>query len=237
MRGDAAVKYLWEVLLEAKEEGIPEERLRFFHDGGSSAYLEIAIPFINETELGEEREIAVNTYCRFYDIFRNLFQPELRDYPQLRKKLTNVILHMLAGNDIRRGMTREEYYKKLLASDLAAGAFGEKAWKVFSCMGKEEKGILMSGWLRSCRTGSSLAIFIDLVHGLIGDSIVYHNNDRPDEILIYTRLKKTGELEERLGFLMEMFLDIRYRAEVFYEYHFGIIGVGETMQIGEIAMY
>ena len=221
------MRYLWEVLLEAKEEGIPEERLRFYHDGGSSAYLEIAIPFINETELGEEREIAVNTYCRFYDIFRNLFQPELR---------TNVILHMLAGNDIRRGMTREEYYKKLLASDLDAGAFGEKAWKVFSSMGKEEKGILMSGWLRSCRTGSSLAIFIDLVHGLIEDSIVYHNNDRPDEILIYTRLKKTGELEERLGFLMEMFLDIRYRAEVFYEYHFGIIGVGETMQIGGIAI-
>ncbi len=37
MWGDAAVRYLWEVLLEAKEEGIPEERLRFFHDRGCYA--------------------------------------------------------------------------------------------------------------------------------------------------------------------------------------------------------
>lgn len=230
------MRYLWEILLEAKEEGIPEGKLRFFHDPESSAYMEIAIPFLNETELGEEREIAVNTYCRFYHIFRNLFKPELKEYPELRKRLTNVILHMLAGNDVRRGMTKEEYYKKLLASDLADRVFGERAWSVFSTMGKQEKGFLMAGWLRSCRAGSSLEIFIDMVHGLIKDSIVYHNNDRPDEILIYTRMKKNKLLEERLSLLTDMFLDIRYQTEIFYEYHFGIIGVNETMQIGRIAI-
>ena len=75
-----------------------------------------------------------------------------------------------------------------------------------------------------------------MVHQLITDSIVYHSNEAPDEILIYTSMRKTREAESRIFLLTEIFLDIHYQVEVFYEYHFGIIGVAETMMIGEIAL-
>jgi hypothetical protein len=52
-----------------------------------------------------------------------------------------------------------------------------------------------------------------------------------------TSSKKTDELEQRLQFLIELFLDIQYRVEIYYEYHFGIIGMEDTMQIDEIALY
>lgn len=68
------------------------------------------------------------------------------------------------------------------------------------------------------------------------ERIVYHNNAYPDEILIYTGWKRERNLEQRIRFLIDTFLDIRYRVEIFYEYHFGIIGVEETMRIGEIAI-
>ena len=134
-------------------------------------------------------------------------------------------------------MTKEEYYKKLLIRDIQSGVFGKEAIQVFDHMEKEEQDKLMSGWLRSYRTGSSLAIFIDMVHSLIDNSIVYHNNDFPEELLVYTSSKKTDELEQRLQFLIELFLDIQYRVEIYYEYHFGIIGMEDTMQIDEIALY
>ena len=53
----------------------------------------------------------------FYDIFKELYQPEMREFLSLRESLTNLIFHVLAGNDILSGMTREEYYKKLLYQD------------------------------------------------------------------------------------------------------------------------
>ena len=90
--------------------------------------------------------------------------------------------------------------------------------------------------MNSFRVGSALPIFLDMINGLVKDSIVYHNNEFPDEIFIYTGLKRERSLEQRIRFLIDTFLDIRYRAEVFYEYHFGIIGVEETMQIDEIAI-
>ena len=217
------MRELWEVVLEAKKEQIPLKNLRFVHEEKGSAYMELSLPFINQDELQGETTIGVNTYCRFYSIFKHMYQPDQKEFPYLRNSLTNLIIHMLAENDARRGMTKEEYYKKLLIRDIQSGVFGNEAINVFVHMEQEEQNKLMSGWLRSYRTGSSLAIFIDMIHSLIDNSIVYHNNDFPEELLVYTSSRKNDELEQRLKFLIELFLDIQYHIEIYYEYHFGII--------------
>lgn len=230
------MRYLWEAAIKAREKGLPMAAIRFTHALLGSAYMELALPFLNQSEIGGT-EVAVNTYYRFYSIFRDMFGPDQTEYPSLRESLTNLILHMLAENDVRMGMTKEEYYKKLLARDIEEGAFDSGVHEVFTGFNKEEQSLLMGGWLRSCRTGSSLGIFTDMIHGLVDDSIVYHNQDFPTEILVYTGSEETPELKERMNLLIDMFLDIQYRAEVFYKYHFGIIGMEETMQIDEIAMH
>lgn len=234
------MRNLWEVLLEAGKEHIPEEKLRFIHTPKGSGYMELSMPCLNQTWLsdGEEEEILieVNTYYRFYEIFKNMFPPEQIDYPALRESLTNLILHMLAQNDVRKGMTKEDYHKKLLAQEILSGSYGGMAEGVFLAMSREQQEILLNGWMNSFRVGSALPVFLDMIHGLVKDSIVYHSNECPDEIFIYTGQKKERSLEQRIQFLTDTFLDIRYRVEVFYEYHFGIIGVEETMRIDEIAV-
>ena len=231
------MKYLWEIALEAYKRGIPLKKLYFMHDVCSSAYMELSLPCVNQEELYGETKIGVNTYFRFYQIFKDLYGPDQTAYPSLKASLTNVLLHMLAENDSRQGMTKEEYYKKLLASDIGAGVNGESIQKVFTMLNRDEKEILLSGWLRCYQVGSSLAIFIDMIHSLVEDSIVYHNNDCPDEILIYTGMEKNEKTEQRIRCLTELFLDIRYHVEIYYEHHFGIIGINDTMHIDEIAMY
>ena len=233
------MRYLWEVLLAAEEEGISEKKLRFVHAPSGSGYMELSLPCLNQTWLDEDEQdisIGVNTYYRFYDIFHEMFPPDQTDFPALRESLTNLSLHMLAQNDIRRGLTREDYHKRLLAKEILAGGFGETARDVFLSMNRADREKLLGGWLNSFRAGSALPVFLDMVHGLVADSIVYHNNEYPDEILIYTGLKRERKLEQRIRFLTDTFLDIRYHVEIFYEYHFGIIGVDETMQIDGIAI-
>ena len=133
-------------------------------------------------------------------------------------------------------MTREDYHKKLLADEVMRGGFGEAAVKVFCGMDKREQEKLLSGWLNLFRVGSALPVFLDMVHGLIEDSIVYLSRENPDEILLYTVFKKEPKLEQRIAFLADTFLDIRYHVEVFYEYHFGIMDIDETMQTDRIAV-
>lgn len=230
------MRYLWESVLEAQEEGIPVKALKFVHSTEGSPYQELAFPCLNQTEIGAARRIEVNTYHRFYQIFAHMFPPDQSEYEKLRESLTNLILHILASNDARKGMTREEYYKKMLLRDFRAGVFGEDARQVVEGMKKQERDCLLGGWLRSCKTGSTLAIFGDMVRGLIEDSILYRSRISPDELLLFTGYKKTKELEQKIGLITDLFLEIRYHVEVYYEYHVGIIGVEETMQIDEIAI-
>lgn len=231
------MRYLWEAVLGAAEEGIPVRDLRFLHTEHGSAYMEMAMPYLNQEGPLGEREIEVNTCDRFYAIFKDLFGPDLTGIPALRESLTNLVLHLLAENDVRRGMSREEYYKKLLAGDIREGIYGASVCHVFGSLPKEEQETLLGGWLQSFRTGSSLVIFTDMVHKLVKDSIVYRNRECPDEIILYTGLKKTHELEQKLRLLRNLFLDVHYHMEIFYGYHFGILGLDCTMKTDEIAIY
>lgn len=231
------MNYLWEVVLQADREQIPVSRIDFIHAQQSSAYMELALPFLNEDGLGGRTKIEVNTYYRFYSIFCEMFGPEQKEFPDFRRSLANVILHMLAENDVRRGMTKEAYYRKLIAADIWEERFGHEACIVFAELAKEEQEILLNGILRNYQVGNALAIFTDMVYGLLREGIVYHNNDCPDEVLVYIGEKRTRGLERKLNVLSDLFLDISYHVEIFYEYHFGIVGVDSTMQIDEIAIY
>lgn len=161
-------EYWYEVPLGStigsEKEQIPEERLRFVHAPQGSGYMELSLPCLNQTWLGEEEQpedinIEVNTYYRFYDIFCEMFPPDEAEFPSLRESLTNLCLHMLAQNDIRMGMTREDYHKRLLAKEILDGNFGEIAGNVFRSMSSKEQEILLGGWLNSFRTGSVLPVF------------------------------------------------------------------------------
>ena len=112
------MNYLWEAVFMADGQGIPRERIRFLAAKDYSAYMEVSHMFLNQDAFDDDCRLEVNPYYRFYDIFKELYQPEMREFLSLRESLTNLIFHVLAGNDILSGMTREEYYKKLLYQDL-----------------------------------------------------------------------------------------------------------------------
>lgn len=231
------MNYLWEVLLRAKQQGIKENTIRFVMAKNYSAYMEIAGEFLNQDTLEKSSVVEVNPYFRFYDIFKDLYAPELQDYPKLRDSLTNLLLHQLAQNDVLSGMTREEYYKKLLFQDLEQGAFGERAVEAIRLFERDEQEVVLSGMLRQYQTGSSLDIFKDMMEELVPNNIVYHSNDNFYEVLVYVDQKQNKRISTRIEFLIQMFIELPYHVDIYYEYHFGILGVGETMKIDEIALY
>lgn len=230
------MNYLWEVMIQAGREGIPEEKLRFCIPKVFSAYMEVSNVFINQGSLGTEQCVEINPYYRFYEIFKELYQPDYRQGEELRGSLSNLILHQLAENDVLSGMTKEEYHKALLLEDIMEGKNGRLAQKAIIQFTIDEQQVILSGMLRQYRTGCSVDLFREMMKSLIPDSIVYHNNEKTAEILIFIGSKKKGDLDQKLQFLVSTFLDLAGTVDIYYEYHFGIIGVEETMTIGEIAL-
>ena len=120
--------------------------------------------------------------------------------------------------------------------DLENGAYGEDARTAMLLFEREEREIILSGLLRQYRTGSSLDIFKDMMEDLIPNNIVYHSNEHFYEILIYVGMKKEKKITAKIDFLVQMFIDFTYHVNIYYEYHFGIIGIEETMKIDELMM-
>lgn len=230
------MNYLWEILLQAKEQGIEEDRLEFRTAKRYSPYIELSEELLNVTKLEEPYTVEINPYYRFHRVFQHMFQPDLEEYPALRQGLFQLIIHQIAENDLKMGMTREEYYKKLLKKALFDGVYGEEAAEAFGLFDGREKELLLEGMLTLYRVGESITLFRHVMCAMISNCIVYNSNDNPYEILVYIGKKKSVSLERKIMFLIRQFVGIRYHVDLYYEYHFGIIGIEETMCVGEIAI-
>lgn len=230
------MNYLWEVFLGARLQKIEESHIRFVMAGEYSAYMEVSCPFLNQKEVEAEQVVEVNPYYRFYDIFKELYHPQMKEYGKLRDSVTNLIFHQLAENDAMSGMTREEYYKKLLFQDLMDEVYGTMTKEAAEMFDRDEREIVLSGLLRQYQTGSSLDIFKDMMEALIPDNIVYQSNENFYEIFVYVGGKKSKKMEVIMSFLIQMFVELPYQVDIYYEHHFGILGIEETMQIDEITL-
>ncbi len=230
------MNYLWEIMLGAKEQGISEEEIHFKIARKYSPYMELSEEFLNRTKLEEPYVVEINPYYRFWQIFHSMFHPDLEDYPSLRNGLFQLLMHQLSENDLKMGMTREEYYKKMLGEAIRGHVYGKEAADAFALFDGKEREILLEGILTLYRVGESLTLFRHVMCALISNCIVYNSNDDPCEILVYIGKKKSEDLERKNAFIINQFLGIRYHVDLYYEYHFGIIGIEETMDVGEIAI-
>lgn len=230
------MNYLWEILLQAKVQGIEEGNIRFLQAHSYSPYMELAEEYLNITQLEEPCVVEINPNYRFQHIFQELFHPDVTDYPALRMGLFQLLICQLGENDIRMGMTREEYYKKLLRSAFMRGDYGEENRQAFALFRGNAREILSEGLLTMYREGDSVELFRRVMTALVPNCIVYESNDCPYEIFVYIGKRKSETLERKVQFLLNQFVNIRYKVDLYYEYHFGIIGMEETMYIDEIAV-
>ena len=115
-------------------------------------------------------------------------------------------------------------------------AFGSDAREAIALFSRDEREFILSGLLKQYETGSSLDIFKDMMETLIPNNIVYLSNQNSFELLVYIGRKKDKVLEDKMRFLIKMFVEIPYHVEIYYEYHFGIMGMEETMSVDEIIL-
>jgi len=231
------MNYLWEVLVKSKEQKLTEKDIRFIVANCYSPYMEVANTYINQNYLDEKTVVEINPFYRFHSIFKEFYHPDMTDFPELRESLTNLIFHMLGQSDCLSGMTKEEYHKKLLRHDFMQEFFGEQALEAFSLFNREEQEVLLSGLLRQYEAGSSLDLFTDIIRSLFPDVIVYHSQVKCSEILVYIGQNSKAVIEKKMDFIIKMFVAIGYTVEVYYENHFGILGIDGTMTIDEIGLF
>lgn len=230
------MNYIWDMLLKADKEDIPREKIKFQPAKIFSPYLEVLFSDLNARTIPENNIIEVNPYYRFHEIFKDLLDINFEESLELREVIFDITMHFLAELDLKEGLCKQEFYKKFIKDEIVQGVFGKEIVETVNELSKEELDYILSGLITLYLTGTSLHLFNKIIKKVFKNNITYSNRDNPKKILIYLGRIKTQDLKRKMDMIINLFLPINMKASIYYEYHFGIIGVEETMEIEKMVI-
>lgn len=230
------MNYTWEVAIKADKNNIKRENLKYIPVNNGSPYMEVAFENINARNI-EEQEIEVNPLYRFQNIFMELFDINLEEYRQMREYFFDIFIQYINQVDLRQGYSKKEYYYKFILIEFLNKVYSKQSIETLKLFNKDEVYSIFTFIVRLYNCGSSIFLFRQIMRSLYPKSIVYESNDYFREYLIYVGKKETEEELRKINFIMGIFLPINFKVHLFWEKHFGIIDVAETMEIEEIALF
>lgn len=230
------MNFLWDIVLRAQSCEKKEEDLFFRQAAEYSPFYEQSFDYINENSV-ETNEIELNLLYRYADIFQEILAEDGKELQELKKYMIDTILHILLYTDLHHGLSIREIYIRKLTEELLNGSFWEAGAKEFQLIPTQKQKRLATLVLSQMQTGSSLLIFRRSVLILFPDAILYQVKADRKKLLLYLMDKPEDYKKRMIQFVQDMFLPLSYNIRIFWEYHFGIIGVEGTMNIDELAIY
>ena len=232
--------YIWYPLTNFVE--IPSNNFKFCLSEVLSPYTELNLEAMNgvknNLESMKQQVLEVNPFVRFADIFYLLLDPDkYKNNKKLRDCIFNILIHFLGELDLYLGQNKKDIIIKEMVKNIEKGAFGEDIKGNFKVFKEYEKVIIADGLYCMYNFLDMLEAFKKVFKAIFSDSIISDRLTSETNIVIYLNYKKTKENMLKVDFIKEMFLPLGLEVDLFWEKHFGVIGVDITMRIGEIAIF
>ncbi|WP_138184359.1 iron-dependent peroxidase [Paenibacillus alvei] len=231
------VNYIWDLVIKAEQSGLSASDFCFVPAKVYSPYMELSLEELNVWANAVPDTIEVNPYYRFYDLFKDMFDINNEEDVELRHTLFDIVLHFVTEIDRFQGMNRREYYIKFVLRDMEEGKFGLRVSKGIGLFNQEQREMIAGNVLRLYETGEAIYLLKDTMRGIFRSSTIYANCEDRDELLFYVGQEESEPARMKLELIQELFLPARFHTEVYWQDHFGIIGMEDTMRIGNVSLY
>lgn len=228
--------FVWEAALSADRSGIDREDIRYIPTQSGSPYAEVSFEDLNERTLSSP-VVEVNPLYRFSKVFSDMFDLDLHEYQKSRELFFDIYMHHMVQLDLRQKLSREEYQHRYILEDCLSDVCQIDSDKVIRQLEKEKVPLLIRQVWKLYRCGSSLLLFRETMQAMYPESILYENKEKEGQLLIYIGEKETEEERARIELIQAVFLPLNVQVHLFWEHHFGIIGIDETMVFDEMALY
>ena len=219
------MNYAWELAIRSNSD------ITYVCEDNFSPYMELSAP-------PSHGKAEVNPYYSYYDVFKNLLNPQIRSqYPAIVDTVLDIIMHELVGTDRYMGMTRREYYINFVIHDIKSGCFGKYAAENFAVFNKRHQELIANNILALYKTGEEIHLLKESVRLIFEDSYIFSNAEARDEVIFYLRTEETIENKQKMELLQYLFLPFKCTCVIHWGKTFGIIGVEDLMKLGEIVLY
>ena len=232
-------QYIWSLLLS--DNGLEKEKIRFVKSRMISPYFELNQENINDV-MSEENSrgylIETNPFFRFDDIYSVLLNPDTEtEDKNLKESLMNITLHLLGNFDLYEGQTKKDFYCKEIVRNMESGTMGKKVKENFLFLNMKEKLSIAEVFLEYNEGRNQIRCLKKIVKKFFPESIVYDNKYSDENIVIYLGYKKNAKTRKITAIINELFIPLGLKPKYFYEHHFGVLGIEETLMIDSMAVY
>ena len=231
-------QYIWSLLVN--NNGFENEKIKFIKSSVISPYFELNMENINDITAGKSDEkylVETNPFFRFDNIFSFLMMPDDENNEKLKESFLNIGLHILGDFDLYEGQTKKDFYCKEIIRNMESGSSGEKLKKYLSFLNMKEKLYVAEVFLEYNEGRNQIRCLKKIVKKLFPESLVYDNKYSDKNIVIYLGHKKDDKTRKITGIINELFVPLGLKPKYFYEHHFGILGIEETLVIDSMAVY
>jgi hypothetical protein len=227
------MKYIWEVVTKDKLGDAALSDVSFVPARNFSPYMEVNFDNLNEMHVGDNLRIEVNPFVRFCEIFEGYLRPEFTEFEEYREALFDMLMHFLLATDKKSGHTDRSIRKLLIARNIRNGAMGRDIKNDFASVSDFERDAITDGLISLLDHGLSVYLHGKVCKRIFPNMISYLKIRGERVIFLYLGIPKTlrGEAAERL--CQRLFLPADLKTDVYWDKHFSIIGIPETMRIDE----
>lgn len=229
------MNYIWEMVIKAKQNNLKSSELFFKQGNDISPWYEQSFSSLNQKEI-ENTNIEINSFYRFNDLFSKFLHEGFLENIEFKEKFFDLVIHFLSEIDLSKGISKESIYLLQLEEEIDVGVFGKEIGKNFKAFNKNEKDKILPILLTQLKLGSSMYNFRNALKSIYPDVLLYQMKEEPHRILIYLGIKKDEEQIKKMNFIIDMFLEVGYKPRIFWEKHFGVGGVKQTLHLDEIEL-
>lgn len=223
-----------EYILFAEKEQIKESELFFVPAKIFSPYMECASKTLNQIAI-DNRTIEVNPFYKYEKIFAALLNSDgYGQYEEVKQYVFNFWIHEIYKAERLEAMTKFRFKCSEMLREMKRAEWGQSIEKMLENFEGEEPEGVAESIMRLYSGGENVALFTNALKRFLPEVYVYVLDQK--KVLIYAGNRESYQMKEKIQSLQGIFLPIGSETEIFWDRHFGVFDVGESMRLDDVLM-
>ena len=157
---------------------------------------------------------------------------------KFKKNIENNAINYLQELDFVSGTTVIDVICEKISEDIKKGILGISLKKYFLLLNSEEQQyIALLIYNEKINNVNCMKNFRLGIKYFFIDSLIYRQRSEKNKIIVYINKPKNKVNIAKIKTLELLFLELGMELKVFWENHFGVVNVDETVKIDEIAVF
>ena len=157
---------------------------------------------------------------------------------KFKKNIENNAINYLQELDFVSGTTVIDVICEKISEDIKKGILGISLKKYFLLLNSEEQQyIALLIYNEKINNVNCMKNFRLGIKYFFIDSLIYRQKSEKNKIIVYINKQKNKVNIAKIKILELLFLELGMELKVFWENHFGVVNVDETLKIDEIAVF